>query len=228
MDEITEARKIGRQIRARRWHGNTPAILWAAGECSLAAEEFSSRCLTALRQEARLSESSFRRLVAIGWDSRLPLMEPLLPSSISTLHEITKLSSKTFDDAIKAGIIHRTVRQAEIKALRKSQDASNKLNPLEREYRSGLVQFSDIAAGMSHRLAIPEDDRILGAQIAEIICWLQTKLHVQMVKCDLMVPQESDQCLCAQIDEILCWLQSRLGVHVTVQQNPQCDFSERG
>jgi hypothetical protein len=215
---VSEAKKRGHQIRGGHWRGSTPATLWVAHECTSVKWDFTVRGQAAFRQAADLSKTTFLQLAAIGSDWRMSRLEPLLPSSISTLHEITKLNNKTFDDAIKAGVIHPEVRHAEIKALRKA--AEDKTLKREREDPTELANFSDIATGVRHQITISEEevDRYVVPPIEEILSWLQTETGVRVVQYEFIIREEVNRFLCAQIEQILCWLQSRYGVQITLGQ----------
>lgn len=217
---IPEARKLGRQIRAYNWQGRTSETLEVARECSDAKWRFTSDGLIALRRTAGMNETTFRRLAAVGGDRRLSRIAPLLPSSISALYELTRLDNKTFDDAIKAGIIHPEVRQAEVKALREPINANDKLIRRKREDPEDLAQFSDIAPGVRHQLVVPEDTHAyFCAQIVELVRWLQSEVGgVRFVRYEFIIPEETNGFLCAQIEEILCWLQMRFGVQIVPTQ----------
>jgi len=68
---IAEAKKLGRQIDASYWRGNTRGTLWVAKECNHAKHEFTERGLTALRRAADMGKTTFLQLADIGNDLRL-------------------------------------------------------------------------------------------------------------------------------------------------------------
>jgi hypothetical protein len=216
---ISEARKLGRQIRTFNWQGRTSETLEVASECSSAKWRFTSDGLIALRRTARMSETTFRRLAAIGSDWRLSRMQPLLPATISTLYEITKLNNQTFDDAIKAGIIHPEMRLAEVKALQRPANPNDKSIKREREDPLELAHFSDIATGVHHHLIVSEDANPYRLQLEEVLAWLHTKLHVRTTCYEFVIPEETNRYLCAQIEQVLCWLQNRFDVQIYLNKN---------
>jgi hypothetical protein len=217
---ISEARKLGRQLKAYGWQGRTSGTLEVAGQCSRATGDFTPCGLIALREAAGMSKATFRRLAAIGGDWRLSRIEPLLPATISTLYEITKLNNQTFDDAIKAGIIHPEMRLAEVKALQRPANPNDKSIKREREDPLELAHFSDIATGVRHHLIVPEGaNPYTRWQLEEVLSWLHTKLHVRTTRYEFMITEETNRYLCAQIEQVLCWLQNKFDVQIYLNKN---------
>ncbi len=99
----------------------TTQILDTAELCDQAFRRHALRGLPAVLRAAQMSQTHFIELVVIGRDQRLRQIQALLPPVFPIIFAISHLSNALLDEAVRGGVIHPHVRQAEIKALHTSK-----------------------------------------------------------------------------------------------------------
>jgi hypothetical protein len=118
------------------------------------------------------------KYVAVAGDQRLRRIEALLPPSYSIIHQISQLTDQTFDDAVRAEVIHPNVHRAEIESLRKSSASKNKAPTADKLPEA----VSEMAAGSRYELIVPKE---IGAsryaQIKRALASLHRKFGIEIV-----------------------------------------------
>jgi hypothetical protein len=105
------------------WHRSVDSIievgeLWDKAKSSLSKEE-----LKELKGSTKFNEPTISKLISIAKDPRItdPKYRAIMPSSYSTLYELTHLSDAEFESAFNDGVLRPDIERDEVKALRGEQ-----------------------------------------------------------------------------------------------------------
>jgi hypothetical protein len=175
---VKEATELGRQI-GTSLQKTVEQILKTSDLCVMAQQRYGGRGLPVVLRAAKMKKSTFMKYISIAHDQRLRPIQPLLPASFSTIHQIVQLGDQMFEEAVKAELIRPDVRRSEIEALRK---------PISSRGR-GPVQDSDLpvavkemSPGCRLEFVVPDDiDANACAKMRRVLHKLQRAFGVQIV-----------------------------------------------
>jgi hypothetical protein len=162
LGSISEAAELGRKIGASL-QKTAEQILTTSDLCLRAYQRYGSGRLAVVLRAAKMKKSTFMKFVSIAHDSRLRRIQPLLPPSFTTIHQIAQLTNEQFDEAIKAEIIQTDVRRSEIEYLRKM--AVNKGRAITPAAEPAALL--EMAPGGHYELIVPLHTK-LGVEIVAI------------------------------------------------------------
>jgi hypothetical protein len=186
LGSISEAAELGRKIGASL-QKTAEQILTTSDLCLRAYQRYGSGRLGVVLRAAKMKKSTFMKFVSIAHDSRLRRIQPLLPPSFTTIHQIAQLTNEQFDEAIKAEIIQTDVRRSEIEYLRKMA-AVNKGRAITPAAEPAALL--EMAPGGHYELIVPND---LGpddcVRIRQLLQRLHTTLGVEIVAIKNARPQ---------------------------------------
>jgi hypothetical protein len=130
------------------------------------------------------------KYLSIAQDARLRRIQPLLPASFSTIHQIVQLSDNVFEEAVKADLIRPDVRRTEIEALRKPFASKGK----EAAQDSDLpVAVKEMAPGCRLEFVVPDNiEPDACAQMRRVLHKLQKAFGVQIVSIKDLDPTPKD------------------------------------
>lgn len=110
------------------WYRSTAAILEAAASCKQADDALTLLEKKRLIEHLPFSSSTFSKLVAIGGDRRItsPHVQRLLPSSFSSMYEVTLLSNDQLQRAVREKRLNPQSKRADISSWRDEKKSSSK------------------------------------------------------------------------------------------------------
>jgi acyl dehydratase len=122
--EQTAVAQFAKRINAG-WHTTAESVLEMATACAEADKQLSQSAKKALIAQLPFDRVTFVKLSAIGNDVRLRPLIHQLPSSFSTLYELTKFDEEQLTTGLKTGAINPHATRQEIIEL-KSADAAKR------------------------------------------------------------------------------------------------------
>jgi hypothetical protein len=136
------------------WQRHTSSVFDVAAACHDANDRLSPKEKQKLLGSALpFGKATFVKLAKIGGDERLVPIAAKLPSNFSIIYEIALLSDEQLEKAVGSEVIHPKVRRAEIVALRKATEDTEKAN---NKTPAAQPSAKELKAGGRYELKVPE------------------------------------------------------------------------